>query len=205
MDNYSKGSVLGVVAVAIAVIAIGVSVYGGGQTQAPDGQNVGGERAGLQEFIDGIKPGDQTVIWKKGTIGAGQNQGSWRNNLGKTVFVDLSEVYTTGTASSSIKIYVATSSSATLSSDFAAPFASGIDGKAVATSTVLTNFVYNSSKDAGTNGRHVFPVVSGEYVVTAILQDTTACLSGGAGLACESATSTSRGFSKVFWHLRINY
>ena len=65
----SKGTVFGVVAVAIAVIALGISVFGGNSGN----QNVAGERAGLQEFIDGVKAGDLNTKWVSKTMAPATN------------------------------------------------------------------------------------------------------------------------------------
>lgn len=186
---------LGVAAVIIASYFIGVA----GKSTVTAVDNVGGQRAGLQEFTDGAKLGSQTTRWYSGTIPASDNQEFWYNNTGKTVYVDLAEMITTGTASSTYDFFVGTTTSASLSSDFTDPFSTLIHDFNLATSTTIR--AINSIKDAGTNGRSVIPVAAGEYVFFTFQQTfDNACT----GSVCETATSTNRGFN-VNWNLRIHY
>lgn len=198
MEN-SNGKTFGVAAVAIAVIALVFSIFVG--ASAPTGnENVGGERAGLQEFIDGIKPGDATLFTKKGTIPATENQGSWKNRLGQTVYIDAVNFgYTSGTATSSLLFYVATTSAGTISSDYAHPggLIFPIDGATVATSSASRIFSATST----TSGFGSLPVLDGESV-TFQVQERFACKVNG---LCETATSSNRGITNFSWYFRAHY
>lgn len=198
MDNHSKVSGIAVVAVVIAVIALGTSIL----RMAPASpSNVGGERGGLQEFIDGAKIGDTTSLWKKVTIGPGANQGYWKNTLGKTVYLDIANTsigFHSGTASSSLNFYVATSSSATLT-DYVTPSGTlPLSGARVATSTTGDTTFMGTTTSAGTG----FAVPAGSYVIFDI-QEAYNCKTA-TGL-CETATSTNRGITNFFGSLRIYY
>lgn len=148
-------------------------------TENPNGESLGG----IFENMAG------------GTIGAGRNQASFRNTYGKPIYVYLADVSTTGTASSSFTLYVATSSTATIADNFTAPFSSIINGFLLATSSVATT---TSNYDTPKNSR-VVKVNSGQYVVFQ-LQSTFDCVSNG---LCETATSTNRGFNLV-WRAKFH-
>lgn len=198
MDYNSNGISVGVVAVAIAVIALGFSIFGGSSQPS---QNVGGERAGLQEFMDGIKLGPVTEQWATVSLSAGVNQASWRNNqVGKDIVVDYAEFDNgTGVASTTYQFFIATSSAATISSDFDDPFSPILDGYTLATSSKIS--VINSIKDAGTNGRSAAKVSNGEYVIFTFQQRYAGNCSGS---VCETATSTNRGFNST-GRLKFHY
>lgn len=195
-------------AVAVALIGV-VAIASSGKDEAPPAApvavessdpNLQGERAGLQNFTDGAKLGTQNTRWYSGTIAAGANQGFWLNNTGVTVYADLAEMITTGTASTSYDFFIGTTTAATLSSDFTDPFSGLVDDKVVATSTNALP-VANSIKDAGTNGRGVVAVPVGAYVFFTFQQTFAGNCTGS---LCETATSTNRGFD-VNWNLRVHH
>lgn len=145
--------------------------------------------------------GDFLTFTKNGRINAGSNQASWRNTLNRTVYIDYTEMVPTGTASTTFIFYVGTSTAATYSDNYAAPYATLVDGKRIATST--TPIVVNSKADAGTLGRQTIAVAPGVYVNFAMLQGY---LQGNCtGSVCEAATSTNRGISTIDWLLRGHY
>lgn len=199
MDN-SKGIVIGVVAVAIAIVALGFSVFSGSP------ENVGGQRAGLQEFADGISLGKVAVAnnWAVVPIPERSNQGFWLNNTGKDVVVDYAEFQNSGgsgsgVASTTYQFFVGTSTTASLSSDFTDPFAGILDAYTLATSSAIK--LINSFKDAGTNGRGAVVVPNGQYVFFTFQQTYTGACTGS---VCETATSTNRGFNSTA-RLRYHY
>lgn len=196
---------IGVVAVAIAILALGISTFGG--APASQDQNVGGERAGLQEFVDGIKSGDINGKWISKKMDPLSNSVQiYRNTTGHDVIIDLgsANIITGETASSTSKIsvFATTSSSVATWVDFGT-LAEGkralIQGVAIATSSTATstNSVLSAVQGKG-NG---FVLVPTDYYVFGVLQqDTTACSIAGAvnGAACETATSSNRGFNPIF-------
>jgi|CXWL01.1.fsa_nt_gi hypothetical protein len=201
----SNGKFVGVAAVAIAIVALAFSIFGG--AQAPAGQNVGGERAGLQEFIDGIKAGDLNMKWASAKLPPQATSVQvYCNRTGQDVLSDFgSAVVLTGeTASSTTKfsIFATTSTSIATWVDFGT-LAEGkralIQALGIATSTTAstTNSVYAAVQGKG-NGAILIP--TGSCVYGVLQQDTTACSIAGAanGAACETATSTNRGFNPIF-------
>lgn len=204
----SNGKKVGVAAVAIAIIALASSFFGG--APAPTEDNVGGERAGLQEFIDGIKSGQLSEKWISKKLDASQSSVLlYRNTTGHDVIIDIgSAIILTGeTASSTSKISIVATTSAsigtwadfgTLTSVANKKFAL-VEAYGIATSTTATttNSVLAAVQNKG-NGAVLVPNES--YVFGFLQQDTVGC---GITLGiCETATSTSRGFNPVF-NIRI--
>lgn len=144
--------------------------------------------------------GNHLTFTADGKIEARSNQAFWRNTTGRTVFVDLAEMVTTGVASTTFQFFIGTTTSASITDNFTNPYASLVDAYSLATSSPAWRSV-NSIKDPGTNGRGVIPVLSGEYVYFTFQQDNAnACT----GAICETATSTNRGFN-VDWYLRGHF
>lgn len=133
---------------------------------------------------------------KGGTIGRGVNQGFWRNETGGNVVVDYAEMQTTGIASSSMIFSAGTSTAATITDNFSAPFSTLIDQYLVATSAPAK--VINSELSTTTNSQGSIIVGPGVYVNFLVRSRGVNCPTTGG--ACESATSTSRGFN-VNWAL----
>lgn len=175
-------------------------------------KSVGGERGGLQSFSDGIAPGDQIEIWKSKTMPALDNEVEiWKNDTGKDAYVSLGDmvVPTGSTASSSVNVsvFATTSSSIGTWADFGT-LAEGkrsiITAVLVATSTTAstTSSVYAAANGKG-NGEILVP--NGSRVFGFLQQVTSlasiACAKSG---ACETATSSARGYNPKF-NLKIHY
>jgi hypothetical protein len=199
MENKSNGIVLGVVAVAIAAIALGAAVFGG-DTQ-PVNQNVGGERAGLQEFLDGIKAGDINVKWASAELPVATNQVLiYANRTGHDVIADFgSMVILTGETASStynVSIFATTSSSIATQIDFATlgeNSRSLIHAATIATSSTATTTSSGQVTFSKGNGPILVPTGSSIF---GYIQQNSGCLKGTG--ACEQATSTARGFNPIF-------
>lgn len=204
--NETKNSNIGVVvAVVISLFSFFFAVFGGGSGEIQIiNDKTAGERAGLQEFIDGIKAGDVNAKWVSKTLPAQTNSVLlYKNTTGKDVIVDYGEVnvVTGETASSTYKVavFATTSTSVPTNADFAALTGntrklSLIDGVTLATSTTATttSSTYASSAGLG-NGAIIIP--NGSSLFGFIQQTfTTPCT----GSQCETATSSNRGFNPVF-------
>lgn len=171
----------------------------GNYTPTNSGDGLGSVR-NVDTYPDGIKigKGPVAVSWQTGTIGSGVNQASFQNKTGRVMCADLAVVRTTGTASSSYRITVGTSTSATVS-DFAALTGDNrsIIDFSFATSTTATssNSVHGVGAVAG-----VVCVNADEYYNIALRAGTSTTASAGCnGATCESATSTNRGFDIIYY------
>lgn len=206
----SNGKVFGVAAVAIAIVAL---VFSFQSSPAPvaDDRDVGGERAGVQNFSDGATLGQATERWYAQTLPVRSEEVLlFRNTFGKDVYADYGEanVITGQTASSSYKLYlIATTSSSigawadvTTARLLNTHKAALIDGVEIATSTTATTTSSTYALDSG-KGNGTVLVPDGSYVF-GFLQavDLMAC----ADAACEPATSTNRGFNPQF-KVKIHY
>lgn len=196
-----KNIVISVV-VAIVLVLLALSTH----TNSPDalGSAGGGSTGNVQLNTNGVGTGyDYVILSRSGTIPLGSNQGAWCNSgakgVGKTVYVDLARITTSGTASSTMKVYTATSTSATIASDFNAPFGTLINGFNLATSSLATT---TGSTDYRRTGFGIIAVPVGQCVVTQIQAAAASCPTTGG--SCESATSTSRGFA-LDWMLEGYY
>jgi hypothetical protein len=149
----------------------------------------------------GIKDSDSStnVVLRKEVlnIGAGVNYAGFLNATGQTIYVTGAKVNLVAnaasvqTASSSFMLDIATSTLEHIA-DYSNPFASIIDSYTIATSTIGSQQVINSIKNAGTNGVNVVPVANGAYV--SVLLSERYNNPGCTGSVCETATSTKRGF-----------
>lgn len=193
-------AIIGVgVAVLLAVILILVLV-----AQQSPGENTGGQRAGLQEFVDGIQAGSVGTKWVSATMPANTNSVAiYTNRTGRDVYADFGamDIPTGQTASTTVLgSLFATSSSATSVPTWA-DFGTLAEGKRaliqadiIATSTTAssTNSVMASvlGKGAGSvvvpDGSTLFGYIQNRY--------TVACT----GSQCETATSSNRGYNPVF-------
>lgn len=211
MSNTQK-VVLGAIAIVIVVIAtITLASRSNGPVATPASSSEEGLGASsgypvnntTQGFYGGVDLGGGYVTFSKGgVISTGQNQGSWRNTTGRVVYIlpEQSSIgYQTGTASSSLLFYSATSSASTLSNDYAHPggLVFGVDGATVATSTAGPRMFVGTTTNSGA----VIPVADGQYYVFQI-QDRYACKAVG---VCETATSTNRGITNFIWRLQGFY
>ena len=189
-------------AVVLSVAALFIAVSSG--APVTDG-NFAGNRAGLQEFVDGIKAGDLTTKWVGGALPVRSDEMVvYTNRTGRDVYADFAsvDVITGETASSTYKIslFATTTTSIASSMDFGT-LAEGkralIQSLAIATSTTAssTSSVYAAARGASSgNGSVVIP--DGSSLLMYLQQDTTAgsitCARNG---ACETATSSNRGFN----------
>lgn len=190
-----KDNKLSVVALVIGLVAL-VSGFFGHKTQAPV-SDLGASGSGTtysyqDKYVNGLFLGNDYVDFtKSGTIPAGQNEAYYTNRSGRRQYISLASIDTNGTASSSFKFYVGTTTSTTIN-DFTAPYSSLINGFTIATSTVATT---TSSIESHLSGSAVIPVADGVTVFVQIQAANGAvCASSGSGI-CESATSTNRGFN----------
>lgn len=193
--NYVKEAVVLVAGLLLGVLL--AHVLAPKPAAAPLGGNVVNT---ANQYVAGTCLGSLPVCenWAGGKIEAKSNQASWRNTTGGVVYVDLAELATDGTASSSFKLYVGTSTAATIASDFTAPFASLINGVILATSTIATT---TTNYDVAAQTPHSIRVADGVYVNFQLQEkDSNAC--GVAG-TCETATSSNRGFN-LQWRLQYH-
>ena len=200
-NNIWKG--VAVVALVVGILALLTPASapqqpaGGGQSLGGtyDVQNVAPQMTGGIDF--GMLP--VHVNWQGDKIGPKQNQASWRNTSGQTVYLDYAEVSTDGTASSSYKFYVyASSTKVSTAYDFTAPGSAGkvaINGFTIATSSAATTTT-NVANGAG----QTVQVPNGSYV-NIVMQSVNG--SGCNGTTCETATSTNRGFN-LQWRIRYH-
>ena len=200
----SNGKFVGVAAVAIAVIALVVSIFGGSTPAPTSNENVAGERAGLQEFIDGIKAGDINAKWASAKLGAQQNSVLvYANKSGHDVIADFgSMVIQTGETASStytVSLFATTSSSIATTNDFAdlADLSKALlHSVIVATSSTATTTNSVLASQISNKGNGVILVPTGSFIFGYIQQYTAGCMKGTG--ACEQATSTARGFNPIF-------
>lgn len=193
--SSSKQNIVATVVVAL-LVSLGVYLAGGALASGGGSVGGGGPVKNVPDFYtNGVGIGQDVFFSKTVSIPAGKNQAAWcntgPNGFGKTVLVDNAEFgFSSGTASSSDLLYVATSTSATIANDYARPTGDYllIDGASFATSTPGSRFYVSTSTSAG-RGLVAVPVGS---CVNFQVQEKYACKSVG---ACETATSTNRGIS----------
>lgn len=175
-------------------------------------ETLAGERGGLQEFFDGVTTGDITERWVSGKLKAGEDYVViWSNTLGKDVTANYGEALIptgeTASSTSKISLFATTSTSVNNSVDFGT-LAEGkralIQAVNISTSTTATTTSSTYAMSAGKgNGSVLIPAGS---VLMGYLQKDTAASTGCGALtgACESATSTNRGFNPLF-RARLHY
>ncbi len=208
MNKKSIIGILAVVAVVIVLLTLSVNHFSRPSAPVEPEQTLGGFSGGATQGVtantNGVGTGyDYALVTRAGTIPLGSNQGAWCNSgakgVGKTVYVDLARITTSATASSTMKVYVATSTSATIASDFNAPFGTLINNFPIATSSLATT---TGSTDYRRTGFGIIAVPVGQCVVTQIQAAAATCPTTGG--SCESATSTNRGFT-LDWMLEGYY
>lgn len=216
--SYKVLSVSGLVVGLIALIA----AFGHTTPSAPVQDNSLGGVYNVNNtaptFTDGIDLGTLPVreSWDGGSIGARQNSGSWRNTKSATATVDYVEISTTGTASSTFRVWAYASSTAPsiANNNPAVPTNVGaanfgsllINGKTIATSSTATT---TSSDDSGVpqagSSFQVGPVGGTNSYMDFLITGCVAGYSGPASSAfanCETATSSNRGFNLTY---RVHY
>lgn len=156
-------------------------------------------------FYNGAQFGPSGITQNNsGTLvmGTGQNQASWQNNTGKTVFissVDATAFMTTGasttvsSASTTLALSAGTSTRSTVTDSATPVFGSLFDKVLISTGTpYLAHDGIVNSAFSGSNEQGMVAVANGQWVIFALenpyRQDC-------AGTVCESATSTNRGYN----------
>ena len=205
----SNGKIFGVAAVAIAIVALFFS-FQSSPAPVADDRDVGGERAGVQNFSDGATLGQETERWYAQKLPVGSEEVlMFRNTFGKDVYAYYgeSDVITGETASSSYKVYLFATTSPSIAAWANVTTAvvttgksSLINGVTLATSTTATTTSSTYALDSG-KGNGTVLVPDGSYFFGFIQAvDLMAC----ADTACEPATSTARGFDPLF-KVKIHY
>lgn len=155
---------------------------------------------GTSTHSGGATIGERTFYTEAGTLALGDAQDCIVFNKAAVGYFDYAEAYINGTASTTLELNVATSSSATLGQD-ANPYAELIDSYLVSTST--KNKLINSEENQGTNGVSAIAVARGTYVCIG-LTDPYNVDGSCTGSLCENATSTARGYT-VPYTLKFHY
>lgn len=196
MNKIQK--VIGVVLV-VGLLLVGAYYWSARSSTSDSPKTLGGDTINTPtNFIAGLNlgPANNQVHLNEISIniGAKTNSGYWKNTSGATRYVDLTDITTSGTASSSYLFYAYASSTLPgITYDFTNNVTAtantwvNINGIGLATSTVATT---TSSFDTTAPNRTV-PVASGAYYIVLMKQRFSVCTSG----TCETATSTNRGFN----------
>lgn len=132
------------------------------------------------------------------SIPAGQNQASWCN-AGPAVVVFDAWAYFSGTTTAAItagsyKVFLGTTTSATVSDFAPTRYAGLINGTVLATSTATNQVVASNAVAHAGSATSAIAVQSGQCL-NAQIQSTYGC-TADSGL-CKTATSSNRGFSTV--------
>lgn len=196
--NTSKNIVIGIgVAVAMSLFALVHSFSGSSVSSIVPG--LAGERAGLQEFVDGIKAGSVSSKWVSATLPVGTDQAVlYTNRSGKDVFADLGSVsiITGETASSTFKVAVIATTTTSVGAwqAYSAVVEGGralIQNYRVATSSTATSTSSTLAVAQGLgNGNVLIP--DGSSLIFYMQQGYGNVCTGS---VCETATSTNRGFN----------
>lgn len=205
-----------VIGLAVVILVVGTLIVGGlthrgsstpqatdvVQTQSDNG--LGGERAGLQEFQNGVKMGPEFWQWYGGTFVTGQTSAKlYCNTTGRSTVAEYGDFsILSGFASSSMKvsIFATTSSSIATTNDFATVVAT--------TTALIAPYVVATSSEATTTSSTLAAIqnkgngeviVQPNWCVWAYMQSNSAtgCTGAAAGM-CEAASSTNRGFNPTF-------
>ncbi len=200
------------VAVVLAAIALVLGISNTGSTPAPATQQVGGTASSHVEnqawlFSNGIAMGPQSLYPNVNSedaiqVGIGSNQASWINTRATTAYVDLGWLILNGTASSTVKVSVGTSTTATITDSFnpavAPMWSQFIDACQIATSTVSGVWCDNVS-----NHKSSYPAViavpPGQRLNIVV---ASFCKADG---ACNTATSTNRGWTTLTLPITYSY
>lgn len=205
--NTKGTSKIGLI-VAVVIISLVVGFIIGALSarvgeQATDDNTGGLYHPNREVFEEGIVLGlDIAEQYVYGKMDAGENEFAWQNRTGRTVYFDLAEMSLVAnsagilSASSSMRTYAATSTTATIADDYSRPSALHflIDGGLIATGTPQ-HTISATSTDSGVGSLWVN---NNEFLVFTIQNASGA---GGVspnpacdGSTCENATSTNRGF-----------
>lgn len=173
-----------------------ISIFAG--FQAPSDLAVGGS-TGFDELETKANTTNETQFAKvKLTVGSGADQANWRNLTGETVYIPNAIVNTDGTASSTFRVHLVASSTASFPDSHDVH---NID--AVATSTLFYGHVFATSTQATSSSVHTLNtaetggplrVENGDYVIL-YLQTVQCTAQHASDQNCDVATSTNRGFN----------
>lgn len=201
MKNSNTGFLVGVVAV-IALLLVGGWALTHGTSAAPASGNVintsdyypAGIHFGNQSVISTVAQGITNAAAIQ--IQPGQNQASWLNTSPTTAYVCEAFAFLTGgTASSTVKLNMGTSTTATKTDVFSnttSPlWAQMMDAASIATGTPSGLVVADNGNNHKTGYSSCMGVPTGQYLVATI---STYCT---ADAACNTATSSARGFSTL--------
>lgn len=208
MKKSTLGIIIGIIALVVGIILGGFYGQPTTSNQNPE-VNAGSVRIDTDQFVNGLSIGSPATFenWVRGTIPAGSNQASWRNNVGGAeVIVDRVILRTTGTASSTFRLISGTSTAATIA-DFTAPAFTNtafivFPFATSSTATTTNNFEGSGADQAAYGGIGAVSVADGGFVNFALLQGLSGTPSPGClsvGSVCESATSTNRGFNVDYY------
>lgn len=128
-------------------------------------------------------------------IPKGRNQIAWKNTYGRTVYVNLGDAEMAGVASTTFKLYVGTSSTATVTDTFngTAPFSAlFINGATIATSSGSGNVVADNVNSHAAGSPAAIAVMANQYL---LMVASAPCSVVGVG--CETATSSNRGWTTI--------
>jgi hypothetical protein len=202
-----RQSLIAGIALVVAVLALVLVVL----LALHSGKSLGGERAGLQEFIDGIKSGDLPSKYVSKKLEPQQNSVKlYCNTSGRDVIADYGSVVIptgeTASSSANVSLFASSSPSIPATQDFAA-LAEGrralIQTVGIATSTTASTT--NSTLAAvQAKGNGAVLVANNSCLYGYLQQNTTGCsIAGAAAGVCETATSTNRGTNPIF-NVRIH-
>ena len=207
-----KVIITSVIAIVLLVVGLAIGIAVTSQAPAAPSTLSGDIGVNQQQFTAGDCLGQfnsgECENTKAGIIKLGQDQAFWKNDTGRTVYVDLADIAflatstgATPTASSTMVFSVATSTGTTLN-EYSKPYGSLIDAVSISTSSVPLGGTINNMV-GGTNGKGEIAVTAGQSVVFLIRSAYGAgCVS--ASNNCETATSTNRGFNAA-WSLHYHY
>lgn len=215
------------IALALVLGAFGTLAYVGVSPFVQVAQKVGSTvQDNTPWFTNGYKVGNSNALFNSAslTLVNGTDQASWLNNTGQPVVVDATHLITnaatnSATASTTYQISVGATSTATIVetnttgwiTSTLTPLA--ITNFYLATSSKVSqaagnllfkiqadNFSFHASSTAGLNDTANIVVPAGWYLFAKIDSN---CAYAQAGITCELATSTNRGFTTItvpFWY-----
>ena len=200
----SNGQVLAVVGVAVVLLIGGFLVGRYAFSPSSPSGDVGGERAGIQEFNDGVKAGDMNSKWVAKTLPPGAaSVALYTNRTGHDVFADFgaADILTGQTASSTFKASLFSTTSSSSAVPAWADFGTLAEGKraliqaveyATSSTATSTNSVLSAAQSKGSGS----VLVPDGATLFGYIQQTYANLCTGS--LCETATSSNRGFNPQF-------
>jgi len=221
-------AVVGVLALLGACAFFGLTPFGKSVVTevSQTAQQYGDVVPNVQQFTAGFQYGQSNALFMSNllTVNNGSDQAVWQNQTGKPVVIDTTHIITNATSSASIasstyQFSVGATSTATIpENNKVAWITSTLTPLSITNFTLATsnpvaylaggiafreqadNYAYHASSTAGLNNSASIVVPPNWYFFVKI---DTNCPYSAAGIACESATSTNRGFTTVsvpFWY-----